>query len=96
MSKRSLRNSFDLSYVFKNTTHMSIRKPLWREDLMNSRDLSARDIEAYGFFVSWYDEWRMSRGLALGESSARHFWRECVLLKSVSYTHLTLPTTSRV
>ena len=48
---------------------------------MNSRDLSARDIEAYGFFVGWYDEWRMGRGLALGESSARHFWRECVLFK---------------
>ena len=53
----------------------------WREDLLRSRDLRAREISAYSFFVGWYDSWRVSKGLKLERDSAKRFWCEVVLSK---------------
>lgn len=53
----------------------------WREDLLHSRDVNARDGEAYGFVLSWYEEWRVKRNLLPGRESAGQWWREAVKSK---------------
>jgi hypothetical protein len=42
----------------------------WREDLLHSRDVPARDVDAYGFALSWYEEWRVKRHLDPSRESA--------------------------
>lgn len=60
---------------------MSVKIISWRDDLVNSRDLSKRDIEAYGFFISWFDEWRVQKSQPLNREVAKRFWQERVLSK---------------
>ena len=50
----------------------------WREDLLHSRDVKARDVDAYGFALSWYEEWRVKRSLDPGRESARQWWQQAV------------------
>ena len=47
----------------------------WREDLLASRDLSAREKQGYGFLLAWFETWRMGRRLAPSVDTARTFWR---------------------
>ena len=54
----------------------------WQDDLTHSRDLSMREIESYGFFVGWFDSWRVQKGLPLERASAVRFWKEVVLSKT--------------
>ena len=53
----------------------------WREDLLHSRDVKARDVDAYGFALSWYEEWRVKRALAPGRESAEQWWLQAVKSK---------------
>ncbi len=48
---------------------------------MHSRDLSSREIEAYGFFIGWFEQWRMKRSLKMNRDNARRFWKEVVVVK---------------
>ena len=54
----------------------------WQDDLTHSRDLSMREVERYGFFVRWFDSWRVQKGLPLERASAVRFWKEVVLSKT--------------
>jgi len=60
---------------------MNIVKVCWREDLLRSRNLDKREIEGYGFFIGWFDSWRVGKELKLGRNSAERFWREVVKSK---------------
>ena len=60
---------------------MNIAKACWREDLTRSRDLNQREVVGYGFFIGWYEGWRIGKGLEAGRDSARRFWREVVISK---------------
>ncbi len=53
-------------------------KASWREDLLNSRDLKKNEIEGYGFFISWFDDWRVNHALEANRLSACRFWKEVV------------------
>ena len=53
----------------------------WREDLLHSRDVNARDVDAYGFALSWYEEWRVKRRLVPGRESAGQWWQQAVKSK---------------
>ena len=50
----------------------------WREDLSASRDLTRNEIQAFGFVVAWFEEWRLRNVLPPGRESARGFWRDAV------------------
>jgi hypothetical protein len=41
-----------------------------------SRDLTHREIEAYGYVLGWIDDWRVTRGMVLGREAARQWWLE--------------------
>lgn len=56
-------------------------KVCWKSDLKASRDLSPRQIEGYDFLLSWFDDWRLARGLSLDRPSAVRFWKEAVTSK---------------
>ncbi|MDB9741695.1 tyrosine-type recombinase/integrase [Akkermansiaceae bacterium] len=51
----------------------------WREDLLNSRDLNSREVEGYGFFIGWFEDWRVRNGHELTREASVMFWREVVL-----------------
>ncbi len=53
----------------------------WREDLGASRDLSRNEIQAFGFVVGWFEEWRLREELPPGLESARAFWKDAVKAK---------------
>lgn len=53
----------------------------WRDDLAASRDLSRNDILAFGFVVSWFEDWRVRMDLPPGRESARAFWKDAVKSK---------------
>ena len=53
----------------------------WREDLAASRDLKGREIEAYGYVLSWIEDWRVQRGLVPGREAMETWWRECAKKK---------------
>jgi len=53
----------------------------WLEDLNHSRDLSPREVDGYGFFLGWYESWRVKRELPEGRESGRRFWKEVVKAK---------------
>jgi hypothetical protein len=42
----------------------------WREGLLHSRDVPARDVDAYGFALSWHEEWRVKCHLDPSRQSA--------------------------
>jgi hypothetical protein len=54
----------------------------WREDLVKSRDLSRREVEAYGYVLSWLDDWRVKKNLAVGREAARQWWLEVAKAKA--------------
>jgi len=31
----------------------------WREDLASSRDLNERQISGFGYFLGWFENWRL-------------------------------------
>lgn len=53
----------------------------WREDLGASRDLTRNEIQAFGFVVGWFEEWRVRMELPPGRDSARAFWKDAVKSK---------------
>ncbi|MES2476048.1 MAG: integron integrase [Verrucomicrobiota bacterium] len=53
----------------------------WREDLAMARDLSKREIDAYGYVLGWMEDWRQRRDLVAGREAARRWWREVALEK---------------
>lgn len=54
----------------------------WRADLRASRDLCNGEIDGFGFFLGWYESWRLVRRESAGVESARRFWKEMVLNKT--------------
>lgn len=61
-----------------NKTSISDRKEAggeWGRDLEHSRDLIGWEKESYGYFLSWFERWRLARGLHPTRESARKFWR---------------------
>ena len=64
------------------TTHSSSKSSLnWRDDLNVSRNLSRNEVQAFGFVVGWFEDWRVRMNLPPGKESARGFWREAVKSK---------------
>ena len=53
----------------------------WRKDLEASRDLMRRDIDAYGYVLSWIEDWRVQRDLPPGREAMEAWWRECAKKK---------------
>jgi hypothetical protein len=53
----------------------------WREDLSASRDLSRNEVQAFGFAVGWFEDWRVRMKLPPGRESAREFWKVAVQSK---------------
>lgn len=48
----------------------------WREDLANSRDLTRREIDGYGYVLSWIEDWRVKKDLVAGREAAKRWWLE--------------------
>lgn len=61
---------------------MTTSRACWRTDLLHSRDVNPREKDSYGFFIGWYENWRVSKELKLGRSSAERFWQEVVRSKA--------------
>ena len=57
------------------------RRHDWREDLAKARNLTTREIDAYGYVLGWIEDWRQKRGLAAGRDAARRWWEEVALGK---------------
>ena len=55
--------------------------PCWLADLKASRDLTEQDQERHCFVITWFEKWRVSKGLPPGRLAARRFWKEQVLVK---------------
>ncbi len=53
----------------------------WRKDLEASRDLMRRDMDAYGYVLSWIEDWRVQRDLPPGRETMEAWWRECAKKK---------------
>ena len=53
----------------------------WRKDLEASRDLMRRDMDAYGYVLSWIENWRVQRDLPPGRETMEAWWRECAKKK---------------
>ncbi len=53
----------------------------WREDLAKSRDLSKREIDAYGYVLGWIESWRIAKDLPAGRDAARRWWVEVAKTK---------------
>lgn len=53
----------------------------WRDDLSASRDLTRNQVQAFGFVVGWFEDWRVRLDLPPGREGARAFWKEAVLAK---------------
>ena len=53
----------------------------WRKDLEASRDLMRRDIDAYGYVLSWIEDWRVQREMPPGRETMEAWWRECAKRK---------------
>ena len=62
----------------------------WRKDLSASRDLSPREIEAYGYVLGWLEDWRVKADLPPGRDAARRWW--CEVAKSKERPVRALPT----
>ncbi len=60
---------------------MNTSRADWRSDLEHSRDLTLREVESYGFFISWFDGWRVGKALPLDREAAVRFWKEVVKIK---------------
>lgn len=48
----------------------------WRADLASSRDLTHREIDAFGYVLSWMEDWRVKKGMPAGREAAKRWWRE--------------------
>lgn len=53
----------------------------WRQDLLHSRDLSHREVEAYGYVLSWIEDWRLKKELPAGREAAKRWWLEVAKAK---------------
>ena len=78
---KELKRYLQKKCVQINMLFMNTQKACWREDLTHSRDLSQREVIGYGFFIGWYEGWRVGKGLPASRESARRFWREVVISK---------------
>ena len=56
-------------------------KHSWRDDLVASRDLTGGQKQAYGFVISWFEEWRVGQRLPPGRDAANAFWQKQVRVK---------------
>lgn len=50
----------------------------WREDLEASRDLSEDEKRGIGFFIGWFESWRLRLRRPAERTVARRFWKEVV------------------
>ena len=48
----------------------------WREDLACSRDLTKREVDGFGYVLSWIEDWRVKKDLPAGRAAAERWWRE--------------------
>ena len=62
---------------------MSVKNISWGDDLLNSRDLTKREVEAYGFLISWLDEWRVQKSLPMNREAAKHLSNESFSIYSL-------------
>jgi len=53
----------------------------WREDLAHARDLSKREVEAYGYVLGWIEDWRVKHDLPAGRDAAKRWWLEVAKTK---------------
>ena len=73
--------TFTFEHFIHLYVHMSFYNLSWQDDLMKSRHLSQKEIESFGFFIDWFDSWRVAKHLDAGRSAAERFWREVILRK---------------
>lgn len=66
---------YNAKFMFMRTTKD------WREDLTHSRDLQFTEVQSYGFFIAWFDSWRVSKHLELNRDASVRFWQEVVKVK---------------
>ena len=66
--------------VAMNTTNAK-RQWDWREDLEASRDVSDREKRGFGYFVSWFESWRLRFRRPADVEIARMFWKDVVMSK---------------
>ena len=64
----------------------------FREDLSRSRDLTRREIDAYGYVLGWMEDWRVRKDLPAGREAARAWWREVAKAKERPEWQLRQPT----
>lgn len=55
---------------------------------MRSRDLTSRQIEAYGYVLGWIEDWRVRKGFPAGREAARAWWREVAMVKETGVERL--------
>jgi hypothetical protein len=69
--------------MISNFSDAGKRRPRfdWREDLSRSRDLTRREIDAYGYVLGWLEDWRVRKDLPAGREAARAWWREVAKAK---------------
>ena len=60
---------------------VGVKRYDWREDLSKSRNLHAREQEAFGYVLGWLEDWRQKRSLPAGRDSARRWWKEVATAK---------------
>lgn len=53
----------------------------WREDLSRSRELTRREIDAYGYVLGWIEDWRVKKDMPAGRDAARAWWQEIAKAK---------------
>ena len=54
----------------------------WREDLAKARNLTTREIDAFGYVLGWIEDWRQKKSLAAGRDAARRWWKEVAMEKA--------------
>lgn len=53
----------------------------WREDLTHARDLSKREMDAFGYVLGWIEDWRIRRDLSSGRDACKRWWIEVAMTK---------------
>ena len=53
----------------------------WKNDLLNSRDLSQLTIRGFGLVLGWQEDWREKHELPPGREAVRQWWIACAKTK---------------
>ena len=81
VQKRTYRKESSPAVIAEKSARVGSETPCWMADLQASRDLHVRTKEQHGFILSWFEKWRVGKGLRPGREAARRFWKEQVLVK---------------